>query len=249
MACVSMAGMHAVARVPTRVAYTRRPFETTRVSLDDAREPSALAGFILFTSSQTARASAHRAVHLDRPGTKARACSPRHANAQTLGDGTEQRVYTFGSRSRSQSICSPQVRASLVLACLRFLLPFCCERAEQLTLFDANLKHSESPKVYAAERWIKMVRTLRNDARSQRPIRLHRSRCPSTACKTHLLTFIPPQGVAPVCSECETTETSRWYANRDDKDIPACGVCYNRQVCHARRPHTSIFHNLCVVTS
>ena len=249
MACVSMAGMHAVARVPSRVACTRRPFETTRVSLDDAREPSALAGFILFTSSQTTRASAHRAVHLDRPGTKARACSWRHANAQTLGDGTEQRVYTFGSRSRSQSICSPQVRASLVLACLRFLLPFCCERAEQLTLFDANLKHSESPKVYAAERWIKMVRTLRNDARSQRPIRLHRSRCPSTACKTHLLTFIPPQGVAPVCSECETTETSRWYANRDDKDIPACGVCYNRQVCHARRPHTSIFHNLCVVTS
>ena len=78
---------------------------------------------IRFTSCQTARASAHRAVHLDGPGTKARACSWRHANAQALGDGTEQRVYTFGRRSCSPSICSTQVRASLVLACLRFLLP------------------------------------------------------------------------------------------------------------------------------
>jgi hypothetical protein len=45
---------------------------------------------ILFTSCQTARASAHRALHVDGPDTKARACSPRHANAQALGDGTEQ---------------------------------------------------------------------------------------------------------------------------------------------------------------
>ena len=78
---------------------------------------------IRFTSCQTARASAHRAVHLDGPDTKARACSSRHANAQALGDGTDQRVYTFGRRSCSPSICSTQVRASLVLACLRFLLP------------------------------------------------------------------------------------------------------------------------------
>ena len=147
MACVSMAGMHAVARVPSRVACTRRPFETTRVSLDDAREPSALAGFILFTSCQTARASAHRAVHLDRPGTKARACSPRHANAQTLSDGTEQRVYTFGSRSRSQSICSTQVRASLVLACLRFLLPKQRVLTKLCSLLDANLINSVSLRI------------------------------------------------------------------------------------------------------
>ena len=45
MACLSMAGMHAVARMSTRTACTRRPFETTRVSLLDAREASALAGF------------------------------------------------------------------------------------------------------------------------------------------------------------------------------------------------------------
>jgi hypothetical protein len=87
------------------------------------RTPTFRARRILFTSCQTARASAHRAVHLDGPGTEARACSSRHADAQTLGDGTEQRVYTCGRRSYSTSICSPQVRASLVLACLRFLLP------------------------------------------------------------------------------------------------------------------------------
>ena len=75
---------------------------------------------IRFTSCQTARA---RAVHLDRPDTNARACSARHAEAQTLGDDAEQRVYTFGRRSFSQSIYSTQVRASLVLVCLRFLLP------------------------------------------------------------------------------------------------------------------------------
>ena len=101
---------------------------------------------ILFTSCQTAR-SAHRAVHLDRPGTKARACSPRHANAQTLGDGTEQRVYTFGSRSRSQSICSTQVRASLVLACLRFLLPKQRVLTKLCSLLDANLINSVSLRI------------------------------------------------------------------------------------------------------
>ena len=91
---------------------------------------------ILFTSCQTARASAHRAVHLDGPNTKARACSWRHAEAQALEDGTEQRVYTFGRRSRSPCIYSPQVRASLVLACLRFN----CQSMLTLlfSLFDAQ---------------------------------------------------------------------------------------------------------------
>ena len=102
------------------------------------RTPTFRARRILFTSCQTARSSAHRAVHLDGPNTKARACSWRHAEAQALGDGTEQRVYTFGSRSRSQSICSPQVRASLVLACLRFLLPKLRVLTKLFSLFDAQ---------------------------------------------------------------------------------------------------------------
>ncbi len=54
------------------------------------RTPTFRARRILFTSCQTARPSAHRALHVDGPDTKARACSPRHANAQALGDGTEQ---------------------------------------------------------------------------------------------------------------------------------------------------------------
>ena len=48
MICVSVAGTHAVARIPTRVACTRRPFEPMRATLHDAREPSALAGFDSF---------------------------------------------------------------------------------------------------------------------------------------------------------------------------------------------------------
>ena len=126
------AGAHACRLYPAAVR--------TQTSFPRQRTPTFRARRILFTSCQSARASAHRAVHLDGPGTKARACSARHAKAQAVGGGIEQRVYTCGRRSRSQSICSPQVRASLVLPCLRFLLPFCGERAEQLTLFDANLK-------------------------------------------------------------------------------------------------------------
>jgi len=98
---------------------------------------------ICFMSCQTARASAHRAVHLDRPNTKARACSSRHANAQASGDGTDQ-VYTFGRRSFSTSIRSPEVRASLVLAYLRFLLPKQRVLTKLFSLFDANLKHTVS---------------------------------------------------------------------------------------------------------
>ena len=102
------------------------------------RTPTFRARRILFTSCQTARSSAHRAVHLDGPNTKARACSWRHAEAQALGDGTEQRVYTFGRRSRSPCIYSPQVRASLVLACLRFELPKQRVLTKLFSLFDAH---------------------------------------------------------------------------------------------------------------
>ena len=46
MACFSVAGMNAVARMPTQVACTRRSFEPMRATLHDAREPAALAGFV-----------------------------------------------------------------------------------------------------------------------------------------------------------------------------------------------------------
>ena len=76
------------------------------------------------------------------------------------------------------------------------------------------------------------------------PIRLRCSRCSLTACKTHPRTFIPLQGVALVCSECETKETSKWYGNMDDAGKPICVVCYKRQVRHVRRSHASIFQIL-----
>ena len=110
------------------------------------RMPTFRARRICFTSCQTARASAHRAVHLDGPGTKARACSWRHANAQALGDGTEQRVYTFGRRSCSQSIipagaCFPRTR-------LFTISPANCQSGvTDKTLFapgDANLNNTVS---------------------------------------------------------------------------------------------------------
>eukprot|EP00230_Micromonas_polaris_P002572 CAMPEP_0119208384 /NCGR_PEP_ID=MMETSP1327-20130426/600_1 /TAXON_ID=38833 /ORGANISM="Micromonas pusilla, Strain RCC2306" /LENGTH=86 /DNA_ID=CAMNT_0007204887 /DNA_START=218 /DNA_END=474 /DNA_ORIENTATION=- len=46
--------------------------------------------------------------------------------------------------------------------------------------------------------------------------------------------WIEKQGVALVCSECETTETSRWCTNREDKDKPICDVCYSRQLAASR---------------
>ena len=98
MACVSVTSMHAVARMPLSTARSRRPFETTRVTLP--RSPDSF------------HVVSNRAVHLDGPGTKARACSWRHADAHAFGDGTEQRVYTFGSRNRSPpaGACLPRTR-------------------------------------------------------------------------------------------------------------------------------------------
>ena len=231
--------------MPTRVVCAVR----NHARHTPRRTPTFRARRILFSSCQTARASAHRAVHLDRPNTQAWACSWRHADVQALGDGTEQRIYTFGRRSRSQSICSPEVRASLVLACLRFLLPKQRELTKLFSLFDANLKHTVSLRRSVEPNDGQKRCALHIKARCPGPIRLHRVRCTSTACKTHPRTFIPPQGVALVCSECETTETSMWCTNREDKDKPVCRVCYYRQVCHVRRFHASIFRNFCVVTS
>ena len=130
------AGAHACRLYPAAVR--------TQTSFPRQRTPTFRARRILFTSCQSARASAHRAVQLDRPNTKARACSWRHANAQALGDEPEQRVYTFGRRSRSQSICSPRVRASLVLACFFFLLPKRRVLTKLFSLYEANLKHTVS---------------------------------------------------------------------------------------------------------
>ena len=111
------------------------------------RTPTFRARRMFFTSCQTARASAHRALHLDGPGTKARACSSRRANAQAMGDRTEQRVYTFGRRSFSTSICSAQVRASLCPRLFTISPANCQSGVTDKTLFapgDANLNNTVS---------------------------------------------------------------------------------------------------------
>ena len=96
------------------------------------------------TSCQTARASAHRALHLDGPGTKARACSWRHAIAQTLGDGTEQRVYR---PAEGEAFRREYVPRRCVLP-LFTISPAKAPSADK-TLFALRRKlekHSESPK-------------------------------------------------------------------------------------------------------
>ena len=42
-------------------------------------------------------------------------------------------------------------------------------------------------------------------------------------------TYWIERGVELVCSECEATQTSAWYKNRERPDEPVCAACYNRQ--------------------
>jgi hypothetical protein len=177
MACFNMVGLHAVARIPASTARSRRPFETTRVSLDNAREPFALAGFF------SRRVKPHALQH------------------------TEHSMWMDQTRRHGRALRDTRTPRRWAMAPSNEYIPSEVEAARK-----AYVPRSESAKVYDAERWIK-------------------------------------KGVALVCSECETTETSTWYANRDDAGKLVCQVCYRRQVCHARRSHMLIFHLLCVVTS
>ena len=47
-------------------------------------------------------------------------------------------------------------------------------------------------------------------------------------------TYWIERGVELVCSECEATETSRWFKNRERPDEPVCMACYNRQLAATR---------------
>ena len=85
MACVSLAGMHAVARIPTSTARTRRPFQTTRVSLHDAREPSALAGFVSRRVKPHALRHTEQSIWIDQ--------TRRHGRA--LGDTRTPRYWAM----------------------------------------------------------------------------------------------------------------------------------------------------------
>ena len=72
--CFSLAGMHAVVWIPMRTARSRRPFETTRVSLDHARrEPAALAGFVSRRVKPHALRHTEQAIWIDQTRRHGRA--------------------------------------------------------------------------------------------------------------------------------------------------------------------------------
>ena len=120
MACLSMAGMHAVARMPTSTARSRRPFETTLATLHDACQPSALAGFVSRRVKPHALRHTEQSIWIDQTRRHGRALGDTRTPRRWAMAPSNESIYTRGRRSFSQSICSPQVRASLVLACLRF---------------------------------------------------------------------------------------------------------------------------------
>jgi len=137
------------------------PFETTRATLHDARQPSALAGFFSRRVKPHALRHTEQSIWMDQ--------TRRHGRA--LRDTRKPRRWAMTPRNES--------------------IPSEFEAAGQ-----AYVPRSESPMRSTnlrAERWIN-------------------------------------KGVALVCSECETTETSQRYANRDDKGKPVCYVCYMLQL-------------------
>ena len=98
MACVSLAGMHAVARIPTSTARTRRPFQTTRVSLHDAREPSALAGFVSRRVKPHALRHTEQSIWIDQTRRQGRALGDtrtprRRAMARTKSIPSEGEAF------------------------------------------------------------------------------------------------------------------------------------------------------------
>ena len=121
MACFSVAGMHAVARMPTRVACTRRPFETTRVSLDNARQPAALAGFVSRRVKPHALRHTEQSIWMDQTRRHGRALGDTRTPRRWAMAPSNESIPSEGEAARKALF--PQVRASLVLACLRFLLP------------------------------------------------------------------------------------------------------------------------------
>ena len=121
MACLSMAGMHAVARMSTRTACTRRPFETTRVSLLDAREASALAGFFSRRVKPHALRHTEQSIWMDQTRRHGRALGDTRTPRRWAMAPSNESIPSEGEAARKALF--PQVRASLVLACLRFLLP------------------------------------------------------------------------------------------------------------------------------
>ena len=103
MACLSMAGLHAVTRMSTSSARTQRPFETKRVSLDHARQPSTLAGFFSHRVKPHARHT-EQSIWIDQ--------ARRHGRA--LGDTRKPRRWAMMPSNESIPVEAEAIRQAYV---------------------------------------------------------------------------------------------------------------------------------------
>ena len=123
MACVSVASMNAVARMPLRTARSRRPFQTTRVSLDDARrEPAALAGFVSRRVKPHALRHTEQSIWIDQ--------TPRHGRA--LGDTRTPRRWAMAPSNESipsegEAIRQAYIPRRCVLPLYSLVYDFSCQ--------------------------------------------------------------------------------------------------------------------------
>ena len=138
MACFSMAGLHAVTRMHTITACSRRPFEPMRATLHDAREPAALAGFC----SRSPRVKPHALRHTKQSIWMDQA--RRHGRA--LGDTRSPRRWAMAPSNESIDLRKAKLfavnmfPAGACFPCLRFLLPKLRVLTKLFSLFEANLK-------------------------------------------------------------------------------------------------------------
>ena len=126
MACFDMAVMHAVARIPAITARSQQPLaQPTRATLDHARrQHAALAGFVSRRVKPHALRHTEQAIWIDQTRRHGRALGDTRTPRRWAMAPSNESIYTRGRRSFSQSICSPQVRASLVLAVYDFSCHF-----------------------------------------------------------------------------------------------------------------------------
>ena len=157
MACFSVSAMHAVARIPTRTACTRRPFETTRATLQDTREPSARAGFVSRRVKPHALRHTEQAIWIDQTRRHGRALGDTRTPRRWAMNPSSEYIPSEGEAARKAYVPRGYV---LPLSSLEIFSPAKAACADK-TLFALRrtLWHSESPKIYKAERWMKQVRT------------------------------------------------------------------------------------------
>ena len=159
MACFSVSGMHAVARIPTRTACTRCPFETTRATLQDTREPSARAGFVSRRVKPHALRHTEQAIWIDQARRHGRALRDTRTHRRWVMAPSNESIPAEGEAFRKAYV--PR-RCVLPLFTISPAKAPCADK----TLFALRGKlknHGESPKVKNkdyAERWIKKVSTL-----------------------------------------------------------------------------------------